>query len=1103
MASRTTGVFAIVFAITLLTAPVMAQTVTGTINGTVFDSTNAVMPGAAITATNSATNFSRTTKSDELGNYLLTFLPPGDYRVNVSNPGFKAALRAGVTVQADERVRLDFTLEVGEASQTVEVTAGAPLVQTSDATVGEVVDSRHIADLPLNKRNFVDLVQLTSGVTPGRPGEFGGETTIDNFRGRFSFSANGQRSTTNNFMLDGVDNNANLFNAGGVVIAPVVDAIQEFKVSTANFSPEFGRATGGVLSVQTKAGTNQLHGTLFEFLRNSAFDANSFFNNRAGVDKPAFRQNQFGFTAGGPVIKDKTFFFGDYQGFRVRDSRTFLSSVPLPAAREGDFSSPVYQRIYDPATAVADGSGLRLTPFPNNRIPAQRFDPVAREAISLYPPPNTNQGSIASNFLNNPNLTRNDDQFDIRIDQRLPDSSSFFVRYSYGNADQLWPNAMLSAENPFGGGGKGNDSTVRTQAVTANYIRSLTPRWLSETRLGFTRTYYIGEPLGANNPAFDRIVIPNQRYSDLIQTIPTFSVSRLTGIGPQGNVPNVSVLNSYQLSQNIIASLGARHTLKFGGDLIRRQLNNNFTGSPSGAFSFTGAYTNANARVSATGGEPFADFLLGLPGSANRDILLGGFGRRDIVAALYLQDDMKATRRLTVNIGVRWDLWTPFYEVNDRQSNFDIGAGKLVMASPDGPLGRGLRQTNWKNIAPRFGFAYDLDGKGQTVLRGGYSISYLEDLSAGKTILALNPPFAFGDQITNSQGIIPQLGLKDGFMPPAIPPIDSRLSGTVKMTDPGYATTYSQSWSFEVQRQIGGNFVAEAGYVGTKGTHLMERIDGNQPLPGPGQVAAHRPFYALYPNLGTLDGLLSTANSSYHSLQLKLTKRFANGLSFLAAYTYGRAIEGSEGVGETGVGSSITTMAQDPLNRRAEKALASFDMRQRFVFSYTYELPFGKGKAFLTSGAGAALAGGWRVQGVTTLLGGEPLSVVMASSSLNTGTFQRPNRVCDGALPVSERSIDRWFDTSCFVAPPAFTYGNAGRNILIGPGAVNFDVSAARDIRLAERAKVEFRAEFFNFSNTPQFYPPNSSVGSKDFGTISGVRGGSNRQIQFGLKVLY
>jgi hypothetical protein len=1087
-----------------LVVPAVAQTVTGTILGLVADPSGAVVPGAAVTATNQSTGFTRTVNTDPEGNYRITFLPLGTYRVEARSAGFERMLRDAIDVQADQRVRVDFALAVGEASQTVEVKAGTPLVETSDATVGDVIDSRRIVELPLNKRNFVDLVQLTAGVTPGRAADYGGETAIDNFRGRFVFSANGQRTTTNNFILDGVDNNANLFNAGGVVIAPVIDSIQEFKVSTANFSPEFGRAAGAVVSVQTKSGTNQLHGAMFEFLRNSDFDANTFFNNRAGQPKPPFRQNQFGFTVGGPIRKDRTFFFGDYQGFRVRDTKNFVSNVPTAAERLGDFSAAGFGTMYDPATAASNGSGgLTLQPFAGNRIPSQRFDPVAQQIVSLYAPPNTNFGALASNFVNNPALRRTDDQFDIRIDHRINDANNIFGRYSFGDATQLFPNAMLTPQNPFGGGsGKGNLSPLRAQSLALNYIHTFSARFLAETRLGFTRTNYTGLPLGNGNPLLNNINIPNQRYNDTIQTIPTFSVSGLTALGPQGNVPNFSVLNNYQVSQNLNYTLASGHSLKFGGDFFRRQLNNNFTGSPTGAFSFSGTYTTVNAASAARPGNSFADLLLGLPATSNRDILLGGFGRRDVVASWYFQDDWKVSRRLTVNAGIRWDLWTPFVEVHDRQSNFGIATAKLVVAAPGGPLGRTLRNTDWNNLGPRLGLAYDLTGNGKTVLRTGYSISYIEDLSAGRTLMPLNPPFGFSDQTTNSQGIIPARRLRDGFNPPVIPSL-TNLSGQFHITDTNYRTEYSQNWSFGIQRQLTNNLAADIAYVGTKGTHLMERTDANEPIPGPGAVAARRPFYAYYPNLSTLDGLMSTANSSYNSLQAKLTRRFSSGLYFLAAYTFGRAIEGSEGVGENAVTATVQTMAQNPQNRRADKALASFDMRHRVVFSYIYEFPFGKGKPWLQTGAASRILGNWRVDGATSLLGGNPIAVQMATSNLNTGTYQRPNRLCDGNLPASQQSVYRFFDTSCFVAPPIYTYGNAGRNILIGPRMYNWDASLQRTFPISETKRFEFRGEYFNVFNTPQFYPPMNLVGNPDFATLTAIRSGSNRQGQLALKFIF
>lgn len=1100
---RFSGVLAtLVFALWVPAA--WPQTVTGTILGVITDPSGAVIANGQVTAINGAMGFKRSATTDNEGNYMLTFLPLGSYRVEISVPGFERTVREGIEVQADERIRVDIKLSVGQANQTVEVKAGAPLLETADATVGEVVETKQITDLPLNKRNFVDLVQLTAGVTPGRPADFGGDGTIDNFRGRFVFSANGQRVTTNNFILDGIDNNAALFNAGGVVVMPVVDSIQEFKVSISNFSPEFGRAVGAVVSVQTKAGTNRFHGTLWEFLRNSDLDSNTFFNNAASQPNPPFRQNQYGFTFGGPIIKNRTFFFGDYQGLRVADTYNFVANVPTIPERQGLFTGSPFGPIYDPATAASTGAGgLTLQPFAGNRIPGSRLDTVAAQIMSLFPPPNTGAaGALASNFINNPVLTRNDDQFDIRIDHRINEANNFFGRYSWDNSSQLFPNALLSPRDPFGGGsGKGNVSTLPAQSLTLNYIHSFSPRFLSETRAGFTRTNYTAEPLGNGNALLNNINIPNQRYSNTIQTIPTFSISGLTNVGPQSNVPNFSVLNTYQVSQNFSHTIRSGHTLKFGGDLIRRQLNNDFTSAAPGSFSFSGVYTTANAASAAQNGNGVADFLLGLPASSSHDILSGGFGRRSIVASWYFQDDMKLSRRLIVNAGVRWDLWTPWVEVHDRQSNFDYATGQLVVASPSGPLGRALRDTNWNNYAPRLGAAYDLTGSGKTVIRTGYSINYIEDLSAGSTLLPLNLPFDFSSQAVNSQGIIPAITLQQGFPAVVFPPLTNPL-GQLHTTAVNYKTAYAQNWTAGVQHQFGNNFMLDVSYVGNKGTHLLQRINGNQPLPGAGNLATHRPFYAEYPNLTTLDGLLSTANSTYESLQVKFTKRFSNGFTFLADYTYGKAIEGSEGVGENAVTSVIETMAQNPLNRAGEKALASFDMRRRFVASYAYELPFGRRKRYLSRGVPSYILGNWRVDGITSFLDGNPFTLQMATSTLNTGTFQRPNRVCDGSLGGAW-TVARFFNTSCFVAPQLYTYGNAGRNILTGPGTVNWDFSMQRTFPVRESMRFELRGEFFNLFNTPSFYPPQTQVGLPNFGQITAIRTGSNRQVQLGLKFYF
>jgi hypothetical protein len=1079
----------------------MCQTVTGTLSGVVTDASGAVVPAAHITAIQNQTGLERTAVTGTSGAYVVPLLPAGTYTVSVAATGFRDAARTGIQLNADSRIEVNLSLAVGDASEKVQVTATAPLVGTADATMGEVVETRRIEELPLNGRNFAQLIQLAAGVTNGRPGEVAGNSVIENFRGTFTFNSNGLRSASNNYLIDGVDNNEGLFNAGGIVIEPVVDAIQEFKVSTTNMPAEFGRTAGGVVSINTKPGTNEFHGVLFEFLRNDAFDANTFFANAAGTSKPPLRQNQFGGTLGGPILHNRTFFFVDYQGFQVRNGLTYLASVPTLGARNGDFSGPGNPAIYDPATASPDGKGgLLLSAFPGKQIPVTRFDPIARALLNLFPLPNTNGNATTLNFINAPLQRREDDQFDVRVDHRVGSAGNFFARYSWSNAHQLFPNELYSQTDPFGGGAKGNDLTVVPQGLTLNYVHGFSARLLSESRFGFSRLYFDGNPLGFGNAKFNDIQIPNQRISNQVGVIPTISVSGLTGLGPQGNVPNIGAQNIFQVYQ-AVSFVTNKHTIKVGVDILRRQRNNNFSSSPAGSISFSGAYTSATAT---SGGAPVADFLLGLPVSLSRSYLSGTFGRREVAFSAFAQDDYKISRQLTLNFGVRYDLWTPSVEVADRQTNFDPVSGLLIPASSNGPLGRSLYRSDDNNLQPRIGLAYDLNGNGKTVLRSGYGISTLEDLNAGATLLNFNPPFSTTQQITNATGSIPAAGLSSGFPVLTIPSLQNP-SGTIRSIDPGFRAAYVQTWSLEIQQSLSANTLLSLAYVGSKGTRLPGRIDLNQPVPAPGNVNAHRPYYAVDSNLGTVDTLLSDVNSTYHSLQMKIDRHFSNGLNFLANYTWGHAIEGSEGPFESATpGSSVQTMPQDNHNRRAEKASTSYDVRHRVVFSYGYELPFGKGKRFLDTGVPAAVLGNWKLQGLTTFAAGNPITLVVSSSNLNTGSgTQRPNRSCDGNLSSSQRSINRWFDTSCFTVPSLYTFGNSGRDIITSPGLSTSDASLIKDVPIRERMRIQFRAEAFNIMNKPQFWPPNNALGPSSFGKISATRLGTNRQLQLALKLLF
>ncbi|MFN7922352.1 MAG: carboxypeptidase regulatory-like domain-containing protein [Bryobacteraceae bacterium] len=1076
-----------------------AQAVSATLYTLVRDSSGAAIAGAKVTVVNQNTNYTRDQLTGNTGECLFASLPLGQYRVSVENAGFDAFSQEGITLQVDQQARLEITLRVGQVSDRVSVTAEAPLVNSLNGEISQVVERRQVEQLPLNGRNFTQLIQLTSGTTTGATGDTQNNLVINQFRGPTNFTANGMRTLYNNFVLDGVDNNESAWNFGGVVILPVVDAIQEFKVATGNFSSEFGRAAGGVVNVQTRAGSNDFHGNLFEFFRNSNLDGNDFFNNASGRARPAFRQNQFGGTFGGPVIRNRVFFFGDYQGARMRRELTFLTSVPTAEARTGDFTNRLFPVIYDPATTRANpaGGGVTRDPFADRRIPASRFDPVSLRFLDFYPIPNTNPGGIALNFLNNPKWSRQGDQGDIRIDASLGNRGTMFGRYSTDSSSQAFPNDLTTAKNPFGGGGRGNNIDLRAQNFAYNLTYLLKPTLVLEGRLGLSRFNFRGLPLGAGDAAASALQVPGVAGGVGVVSATALTIPGLTAFGPTTGVPNFSAQTVFQYVGNVTYTR-QRHTVKAGGD-FRRLRRNNFliSAQPAGSFNFSPNWTS---QTGVGGGQAIASFLLGLPDTITRGQIQGGVGRRNIEFGAYLQDDYKVNSRLSLSYGVRYDLYTPWYEVHDRMSMLDFQTGRVVLASAS-PFGRGLRQSNPRNFAPRLGLAYRLPDSTRTVLRAGYGISYIEEFGGNGSNPIQNPPNAFTQNVVYSTTAAPQARLRDGV--PAAAPLDLRNpSGLYRFIVPYGVPAYAQQWDVSIQRELGRDWLIDASYVGSKGTHLLIGTDPNQPLPGSTAIAQRRPLFSVAPNVTVTVGD-SIGNSTYHSGQWKLQKRSSRGYYLLASYTWAKTISdgesdlsnGTPNVGRFG-------MAQDARNRAAEKSLSDTDVRHRFVTSYGYELPFGKGKQWLNQGAAInRFAGGWQLAGIVTLSTGNPYDIVMNASTANTGTSQRPNRLTSGRL--DSPGLASYFNSAAFAAPAAFTWGNSGRNILIGPPLRTFDISAIKDTSFTERVRLQFRTDFFNAFNTPQFNPPNNSIGTPQAGTISSTRFSTNRQIQFVLKMFF
>jgi outer membrane receptor protein involved in Fe transport len=929
------------------------QAVTGTIYGFVTDATQASVAGAKVTAVNVNTNYTREMQTQADGSFRFPSLPLGEYRLITEQPGFSTVTQEGITLQVDQQLRVDVTLKVGNVAEKLEVTAEAPLVNSTNAETSEVIDRRRVEMLPLNGRNFVQLLQLTTGTTPGATGDTQNNLVINQFRGSTAFTANGMPTRYNNFVLDGVDNNESAWNSGGIVLMPVIDAIQEFKVATGNFSSEFGRAAGGVVSVQTRSGTNEFHGNLFEFFRNSALDANDFFNNANNRRRPAFRQNQFGGTFGGPIKRNKLFFFADYQGTRQVRALTYLASVATGAARQGDFSSTLFGQIYDPATTRPNPAGGSIRdPFPNRRIPETRFDPLARNFIAFMPRANTNTGAIANNFINNPSWNRQGDQGDIRVDYNLGSKGALFTRYSRDHANQIFPNDLTTPENPFGGGGRGNNIDLVAQNLSINSTYLLSSRVVVEGRLGLSRFAFQGVPLGFQHPEASKLQVPGLGADALTAT--SLSITGLTAFGPTTGVPNYSTQTLFHYVFNTSITKG-RHGIKTGIDLKRHRRNNDFVSAQkTGSFAFVPNFTSQTG-VSG-GGVGFASFLLGVPSTINRGFVGGTTGRRNTELGLYLQDEFKINPNLTLNLGLRFEYFQPWYEIGDRMSTIDLSNGQVVLAGKDNKFGRALRQRDANNLAPRFGVAWR--SRLYWVVRAGYGISYIEEFGGNGTNPIQNPPNSFTQNLVYSTIQLPPAFLKDGIPPPA--PLNLRdPSGQYRFIEPNAKTAYAQQWDLSLQREFGANWMIDAAYVGTRGLHVLQIIDPNQPIPGPGAIANRRPLFAVAPNL-TLSVGASSGASTYHSLQAKLQKRLSRGFYFLTSYTLSKNISDGDSNFSNGTpGVALLGQAQDANNRRAERSLSDTDQLHRMVTSFGWDLPWLQRSRYL---------GGWQLSGIVRRL---------------------------------------------------------------------------------------------------------------------------------------
>ena len=1046
-------------------AACLAQVDTATITGVVTDPSGAALVGARVRAVSQTTGLDYRAVSGDSGVYVITALPVGTYDFEVAQDGFQTIRRRGVVLNAGTRAKIDAALTLGQVAEVIEVTGQIPLLESETSNLGQVIENRTITQMPLNGRNYQDLAVLSVGVLPSRTQNF-----VED-----AFSANGASFDQNVFTLDGADNN-NYFS--GIVVAsnqavkPSIDAIQEFKLETHNYGAEFGRGGGAVVQVTTKSGTNEFHGTLFEFLRNDKLDANNFFN--SGRRKPAYRQNQYGGTLGGPIKRDRLFFFGSFEGNNIREKLTRLSTIPTPEMVGGNFGT---RAIGDPATQAANGS---RTPFPNNVIPAARFDPVAIQVLRLYPAPN--QPGV-QNYVYNTPRNLNAYKYDAKVDWRVTDYDTVFVRFSLLDWFRLEPGSLPM---PASGG----DTNVRTSDAkngVVNWTRAFrNGAMVNEARLAYSRLYgTINTP--STEQLWKQFGFKGTFDRADINGVPLFQPAGYRNVGDRSFAPDPRKQDVRQFVDTFSWNRG-KHALKFGLNLRQTIQYTGITNFARGVYSFNGQFTRTVAGTQ-TGGDSMADAILGLTSNAQLSAVLDN-RRINLSQEYFVQDNWKLTPKLTLNLGFRYEYQAPYVEQNNRVANFvidpaDRDFGNVIFPRGSGVEQRSFRRRDLNNLAPRVGFAYQAGKK--TVVRGGYGIFYLGTfaLVTGATP-DYNPPFYLQVNIpTQAAAATSAHVIRDGFAPTALNPnvLDGRSLAAV-WPYPWSDGTMNQ-WNLNVQHSLPWNSLFSVAYVGSNTVHASTGgVDINQPVPGPGAIGPRRAF----PRFADILMMVPVNGANYQGLEMKFERRFANGFSILAGHTFSKTLER-----QIGLQTSILA---------PEKRLSFQHLPHRFFLASVWDLPFGNGRRWLAGGPLGHIVGGWQISPIFEAQRGLYYTPTVIGNPANTTGTQRPDRLRDGNLPRGQRTPQRWFDPTAFGVPAPFTFGNSAANVLEGPGLINIDVSIARTFRLSERFALDFRSEFFNLFNDAHFSFPNAATNTAPAGTISETSS-SARQIQFGMKLRF
>jgi hypothetical protein len=1051
----------IALAALILQVSVNAQNHRGSIRGTVADGSRARVGGAPIKVIAEETGDVRNATSSAEGEYIVSLLPPGLYRVEVEFAGHKKYVHR-VLVEVNQELRLDIGLQIGSLNEEMVIVAPRVSLKRDSVALSTVIENRQISGLPLDGRNFLELSLLAPGTVPAAQGSAG------SVRGDFSFNVNGAREDSNNFLLDGVYNVDPKLNTFGV--KPPVDAIREFEILTSAYDASFGRNPGAQVNIVLQSGTNRFHGTAYEFLRNKALDARNFFA-PPGEEAPEYKRNQFGFSLGGPVIKNRLFLFGDYEGTRVREGITRVTNVPTIAERNGDFTQSLSSRPIDPFTQQ---------PFPGGRIPASRLSPIGLAIAALYPEPN--RAVPFQNFVSSPELRDRNDHFDLRLDHAIGKSSRLGARYSFG--DRL-------LFDPFTGPtfsvvpGFGVDVPRRAQNLMLSETHIFSSSLINDARIAFNRVASSVLQEGRAQSLNQQVGLPDLSSNPRDFGLSFITISGFSPLGDEFNNPQQSVTNNFQVLDNATYSKG-KHLMKFGFDF--RALRQN-------------AFRDVQARGFLTffdqaqlTGNALADLLIGFPGRTGGARVDNHQHLRTESYNFYVHDNYRLSPNVTLSAGVRYEYNSPPVDATDRANLYDPATQSLVRVGTNG-MPRSGYSSDRNNWAPRIGLAWSPARLPETVIRAGYGVYYDQSALASSEGLYFNSPFFDFNLFFPLPGL--PLTLNDPF--PAFFPFV--LPDTALAFQRDLRTPYVQHWNLSIQQELGNNRILEVAYVGSKGTKLITARDINQPRPSPAPINP-RPVLQF----DDINLIESRANSSYNSLQVKLQQRFESGLSLLSSYTWAKSIDDASNFFSS---AGDPNFPQDSLDARAERGRSNFDVRHRLSVGYTYDLPFGKGRPWVSDHGWLTTAlTGWQTLGIVTLQTGRPFTVALLSeidnsntgrSTLGFGANDRPNLV--GNPDLSDRSPDRWFNTAAFAFPPFGTFGNAGRNILDGPGYQNVNASLLKNTMVTETVNLQLRAEFFNLFNHPNFDLPDNFLGSPTFGRIRSAQ--SPRHIQFGVKVLF